>query len=64
MVLMTSVARASLSMSSAMTSSGCPLLTTSSSKGNRSLREDRRLSHSRISTSSSKAVCRSGLLMK
>ncbi|MNT98946.1 hypothetical protein D3C72_2416650 [compost metagenome] len=64
MVLITSVASASLSMSSAMTSRGWPPLTTSSSRGSRSLSEDRRLSYSRMAASSSVALWRSGLLMK
>ena len=63
-VLMTSVASASLSMSSAITSSGRPALTTSSSSGSRSFSDDRRLSHSRIAASSSTHSWRSALLMK
>ncbi|MDT4867877.1 hypothetical protein FQZ97_1028090 [compost metagenome] len=63
-VLITSVVSASLSMSSATTSRGWPLLTTSSSKGSRSFSEDRRLSYSRMAAFSSVALCRSALLMK
>ncbi len=63
-VLTTSVASASPSTSSAMTSRGFPVFATCSSIGNRSRIEEIFLSCSRMSASSSVTVCFSGLLMK
>ena len=63
-LLITSVASASLSMSSAITNKGWPDLATASSSGTSSLIDDSRRSHSRMCTSSSTAEPRSALLMK
>jgi len=64
MLLTTRVASASPSRSSAMIKSGLLALATASSTGSRSRMLEIFLSCSRISGSSSTAVCLSGLLMK